>query len=94
MTDDAHPDSPLPDSPLPDSPQPASPVPVGGRRQTHPVRGVIWGLLLGLGLALVAIVTRTVVLGWIPVVLLVVVGTAVGLAWGLFGPAKAAKLEA
>ena len=65
----------------------------GPTKQTHPARGVLWGLLFGLGLALLAIVTRTVVLGWLPFILLLVVGTAIGLAWSLFGPARKPKLQ-
>ena len=35
-----------------------------------------------------------VVIGWLPLALLLIVGTAIGLAWSLFGPAKKPKLQA
>lgn len=62
-------------------------------RKTHPIRGALWGLLTGLGLAIVLIVTRVVTIGWVPLILSLLIGTAVSLVWSLFGPAKQPKLQ-
>lgn len=59
--------------------------------ERHPVRGFLWGLLMGLGLAIVAVVTTLVSLSLVTVVVLVVVGAVVGVVWGLYGPAKPPK---
>ncbi len=54
----------------------------------HPIRGLLWGLPFGLGLALVAIGQGWAALGTWPPVLLFVAGVLLGAAWATFGPAK------
>ena len=58
----------------------------------HPGRGALWGLLLGLGLALWAILAAIVTFGsWLPLILIVVAGIAIGVAWSWLAPPKGAK---
>lgn len=57
-------------------------------RQTHAVRGVLWGLMLGVGLAIVAVLTTTIALDLFTMIIVVVVCAVLGAAWSLFGPAK------
>ncbi|MBT8216150.1 MAG: hypothetical protein HKN74_08405 [Acidimicrobiia bacterium] len=63
----------------------------GGRglvKQTHPIRGALWGLMLGLGLAIVLVVTTVIELNLAQIILAVIVGMAIGVGWSLFGPAR------
>ena len=60
-------------------------------KQTHPIRGLLWGILFGLGLAVVLVVTSVIPLELSQMAIVAVVGIAIGVAWGLFGPAKAPK---
>ena len=57
----------------------------------HPIRGLLWGILFGLGIALVAVGQGWAALGTAPPFILFLVGLVVGTLWGMFGPAKAAK---
>ena len=57
-------------------------------KQTRPVRGALWGFLLGLGLALLAINSKIISLAIVPMLLVVIVGIGLGVAWSMFGPAK------
>ena len=59
----------------------------------HPIRGFIWGILFGLGLALIAIGQGYAALGTLPPFILVIVGIVVGTVWGLVAPAKQPKGE-
>lgn len=61
------------------------------QKKTRPVAGGLWGLLLGLGLALLAVDRTIIDLAVIPVVVVVVVGIVLGVLWGLFGPASRAR---
>ena len=56
----------------------------------RPVRGLIWGVILGLGLALIAIGQGMAALGTWPPFLLVVAGIVLGVLWSTLGPAKSA----
>lgn len=60
-------------------------------KRLHPFRGLFWGLLLGVGLAGVLIVTTTITVSILAVVVVLVVGLIVGVVWGLIGPAKSPK---
>jgi len=60
-------------------------------KQTHPVRGVLWGLMFGIGLALVLVITKVITLDLTTMIIVVVVGTIAGTAWSILGPAKAPK---
>ena len=57
----------------------------------HPIRGLLWGILLGLGIALVAVGQGWAALGTLPPLILFLVGLVVGTLWGMYGPAKAPK---
>lgn len=60
-------------------------------KTTHPARGALWGIVFGLGLVIVTIVTTVIPLRLVPAVLVLLVGIAVGTLWSLFGPAKAPR---
>jgi hypothetical protein len=62
--------------------------------QRHPVRGAIWGVILGLGLALIAIGQSWAALGTWPPFVILLAGTVIGIVWSTFGPAKPVKSEA
>jgi hypothetical protein len=57
----------------------------------HPIRGVLYGLLLGVGLAIYLIIFKVVSLTIpLPVIVILVCGALGGL-WGQFGPPKKPK---
>ena len=64
-------------------------VPTDLRR--HPFRGLAWGFLGGIGLALVLIVTKVIELAILPLVIVVVVMMLLGLLWGVLAPPKSPK---
>lgn len=57
----------------------------------RPIRGFIYGIFFGLGLALIAIGQGLAALGTWPPFIILVLGTAAGTLWSIFGPAKGAK---
>jgi len=57
----------------------------------HPIRGALYGIILGLGLALMAIGRKIANLDSVVPIVLVVVGIILGILWSSFGPAKGAK---
>ncbi|MCP3936800.1 MAG: hypothetical protein GY708_15675 [Actinomycetia bacterium] len=57
----------------------------------HPIRGAIYGVVLGIGLALVAVGRKMITLDSIMPIVLIVVGIAVGVLWAMFAPAKQPK---
>ena len=58
----------------------------------HPIRGAIYGLLMGLGASLILAGQGIIAFGETgPFVIVIVIGLVVGVVWGLFGPAKDAK---
>ncbi len=59
----------------------------------HPIRGFFYGIVFGLGLALLAIGQGWAALGTLPPAVLLVVGMVIGTLWGLFAPAKKPKGE-
>lgn len=60
-------------------------------KKSHPIRGALFGLLLGLGLALIAVGRKIANLDSIVPILLVVVGVIIGVVWAMVGPAKQPK---
>ena len=54
----------------------------------RPVRGGVWGLFLGLGLALLLIAYNVIALGTLTPYVVLVLGIVVGVLWGVYGPAK------
>lgn len=54
----------------------------------HPIRGLLWGLVAGFGLALILVNVAVIALGTLtPWVVTLAVGV-LGVLWGLFGPAR------
>ena len=65
--------------------------------QRHPIRGAIWGLVMGLGIFLLLTVAWPVIgldsVGGVvtKLVIVLVISMAVSVLWGMFGPAKKPK---
>ncbi len=57
----------------------------------RPVRGVLYGIVLGLGLALLVVGQGWAALGTWPPFLVLIAGVVIGTLWSTFGPAKGAK---
>lgn len=57
----------------------------------HPIRGALWGLLMGLGGILLLMVLSIVRLDIPTAIIYTVAGAAFGILWGLFAPAKKPK---
>jgi hypothetical protein len=60
-------------------------------KQTHPVRGVLWGLLVGIGLACLLAFVKAISLSLAPMIIVAALGTVAGVVWSIYGPAKAPK---
>ena len=60
-------------------------------KKTHPVRGILWGLMMGVGLSIVLVLTKVIPLALAPMLVVLVLGTVVGTLWSIFGPAKHPK---
>ena len=60
-------------------------------KKTHPIRGILWGLMMGLGLSIVLVLTKVIPLALGPMLIVLVLGTAAGTVWSIFGPAKRPK---
>jgi hypothetical protein len=54
----------------------------------HPVRGALWGLVLGLGAALLLIGQKLIAFGTLPPIRVTVGGVVVGVLWAMYAPAK------
>jgi hypothetical protein len=54
----------------------------------RPIRGAIYGLIAGLGVALMLIDRAVIALGTLPPIVCILVGGVLGLAWAWFGPAR------
>ena len=58
----------------------------------HPIRGAIWGVPMGLGLALLLAGQGVIAFGdTTPFIVVVVIGMLISIAWSMFGPAKEPK---
>ncbi len=57
----------------------------------HPIRGFLYGIVFGLGLALIVIGQSMAALGTWPPFIVFIVGVVLGTLWGTYGPAKAPK---
>ena len=82
----------------PPPPAVATPVAPPGAAPTqtlkrHPIRGALWGLLLGIGVTLFLIGQKVVAFGTLPPILVIVAGIVVGIIWSCFGPAKQKEAE-
>ncbi len=54
----------------------------------HPIRGTLYGLVAGLGVALILIDRAVIALGTLTPIVIVVIGGVLGLVWAWFGPAR------
>jgi len=57
----------------------------------HPIRGLLWGLVFGVGLAFVLVFSTIIVFARTPVVITITVGTLAGLLWSVLGPPRTTK---
>lgn len=57
-------------------------------RVTHPVRGAVAGLLVGIGQAVVLVSSRVLTYGTSMFLVVVGTSTGVGILWGCFGPTR------
>ena len=57
----------------------------------HPIRGAIYGLCLGIGVAIYLIIFSIVEFNATTAIIVVVVCIVIGILWGLFAPAKKPK---
>lgn len=60
-------------------------------KKIKPVAGGLWGILFGIGLALLAINFRLISLSMGSALVVVVIGIVLGVVWSIFGPAKAPR---
>ena len=65
----------------------ASTVPTVER---HPIRGALYGLLLGLGIAIYLVIFSVIAFQWTIPIVVAVLGLVAGVAWAMFAPAKGA----
>lgn len=56
----------------------------------HPIRGVLYGILLGLGLALFAVGQRLVAFGEPLLIVILLAGVLIGVLWSTLGPPREA----
>lgn len=54
----------------------------------HPIRGVLWGLMTGVGLTLVLVVAKVIDLDLTMMIVVTVIATLMGVIWSTVGPAK------
>jgi len=58
----------------------------------HPIRGLFWGLFMGVGLALILIGRGVIAFGdTVSFIVVVLIGMAISVVWSMFGPAKKPK---
>jgi hypothetical protein len=60
-------------------------------KKTHPIRGILWGLMMGLGLSVVLVLTKVIPLDVVPMLIALALGAVAGTLWSIFGPAKRPK---
>ena len=57
----------------------------------HPFRGLLWGLLCGIGLAFVLVFSTLMEFGRTEITVAILIGVVFGVLWGLLGPARSPK---
>jgi len=57
----------------------------------HPIRGLLWGIVFGVGLAFVLVFSTIIVFARTPVAITITVGTLAGLLWSVLGPPRTTK---
>lgn len=59
-----------------------------GELQRRPIRGALWGLLLGIGATALLIMYSVIAVGTLTLWVVLLAFIVLGVLWGLFGPAK------
>lgn len=93
---EATPEPPPPEPTTPAAPAatavaPAAPEAASATEPTvnrHPIRGGLWGLMMGIGLALALIGFAVIAAGTLTPYVVTLGGVVVGVLWGFFAPAK------
>ena len=62
-------------------------------KETYPLRGVLWGIMFGLGLMVVAIVSKVIALSLVSALAVLILGIAIGTTWSMFGPAQTPEIR-
>ena len=57
----------------------------------HPIRGLLWGLVFGIGLASLLVLSTIIVFARLPVAITIAIGTLAGLLWSVIGPPRTTK---
>lgn len=57
----------------------------------YPIRGLLWGILMGIGLAVTAIGMKWAAIGTNAPFVFFAIGLVISLAWSMFGPPKGPK---
>ena len=57
----------------------------------HPIRGILWSLLMGIGLVVVLVVTKVISLDLTMMIVVMAIALFVGVLWSTVGPARAPK---
>jgi hypothetical protein len=60
----------------------------------HPIRGLLWGVVFGVGLAFLLVFSTIIVFDRVPVAITITVGTLAGLLWSVLGPPRTTKTAA
>jgi hypothetical protein len=71
-----------------DTDTPDAPPAAARNVEYHWLRGVLWGLCLGIGLAIYAVIFRVIELQLATMGLIVLVGVVIGVLWSRFGPVR------
>ena len=62
-------------------------------RKPHPIRGILWGLVMGIGAAALAILLRIIPFDLVWALIVLGAGILLGILWSTLGPAKKPKGE-
>ena len=60
-------------------------------RKAHPIRGILWGFMMGLGATVIAILLKIIPFELVWAVIVLAGGIVVGILWSTLGPAKKPK---
>ncbi|HWM22786.1 MAG TPA: YrzE family protein [Ilumatobacteraceae bacterium] len=60
-------------------------------RKPHPIRGILWGLLMGIGAAVIAILLKVIPFDLVWALIVLGAGILLGILWSTLGPAKKPK---
>ena len=60
-------------------------------KKTYPLRGVLWGIMFGLGLTFLLVTFSIIRLDLVQMLVTLIVGIVLATTWSIFGPAKKPK---